>query len=116
MVSELSYMGTSSQSIEQQNVTFSLLYPLFQEDDFTTLVGGVVGYGSFELKNYTYSTPSSSALYGIQVTQLYSITSNFSMVLNYKALWNHYSISIEGGEDYTTTLSNNFTGGIRYSF
>ena len=113
---ELSYMATSSDYRDYSNVTLSLLYPFLKLQSFEMQGGGVIGYGSLKLNNYTYSSPASSLIYGGELVQVYRITSHFACTLTYKVLKSDFTIKREAEDDFTTTLTHSFMGGVRYSF
>jgi hypothetical protein len=109
-------MATSSDYRDYSNVTLSLLYPFVKLQSFEMQGGGVIGYGSLKLNNYTYSSPASSLIYGGELVQVYRITSHFACTLTYKVLKSDFTIKREAEDDFTTTLTHSFMGGVRYSF
>lgn len=117
----LAYLNTPTKDAELHNIYTALNYNFDIDEDFYIYTGGLIGYSTFKLENFTESSASSAILLGIQTGLIYNFNHHIGFYTAYQGLSLGHKVDIV---DTTGTTSNtieinflhNLQIGIRYSF
>lgn len=117
--STLAYLNTSTSDVDINNIYTSLNYNFDVSEDFDIYMGGLVGYSTLKLKNFTSSSASSAILLGIQTGVMYNFSDSIGFYTAYQGLSLGHKVDVTAGATTSSvdvSFLHNIQIGVQYRF